>query len=104
MNVINNIVKNARFKVIARHVYGYQDDLCMYGKLDWWGKRNVDIDHLAKSLMFEKRRLKLMNNKVALSKYENFAVAISTLKVTGDYVNSIHDIIHGHWIMKYWNE
>ena len=45
-----------------------------------------------------------MNNKVALSKHENFDVVISTLKVMGDYVNSIHDSIQGHRIMKYWNE
>ena len=61
VNAITNIVKKASFRVIGRHVYGHQDYYFVYEELDWWGKRNVDMAQLARSLMFEKRRLKIMS-------------------------------------------
>lgn len=39
-----------------------------------------------------------------MSTYENFAVIINKLKVTGDNINSIHDIIQWYRIMRYWSE
>ena len=43
---------------MERHVSGYQDDYCVYEQLNWWGQRNVDMDLLAKSMMYAKRTKK----------------------------------------------
>ena len=61
INLINNIVRSGKFKVTGRPVRIYQDDYCIYENVDLWEQRNVDMDLLAKSLMFEKRRNKSRN-------------------------------------------
>ena len=54
INPINKITTATNFEVIGRHVYGHQDENCVYEQLDWWGQRNVDMDLLAKSLMYDR--------------------------------------------------
>ena len=104
INSINNIIKAAKFKSIGQHVWGHQDDYCVYDDLDLWIQRKVDMDQLEKLLIFGKRKNKIKNKSMAMSKHEYFIVIIDKIKVTGDYINLIHDIIKGYQIMQYWNE
>lgn len=61
-----------------------------------------DMTHC--TISFEKRRNKIRNTNIEMSKHENFALNINKLKVTRDYINSIHSIIKGYQIMEYCNE
>ena len=64
----------------------------------------MDMDLLAKSLMYDSRQRQIISNHIGISDFDSFAVIIDIIKVTGDYVNTIHNIIQGENIMKYWNE
>ena len=41
---------------------------------------------------------------MSISQHTYFAVIINNVKITGDYVNNIHDSIQDMKIMQYWNE
>ena len=58
INDINNICRTSIVKIIGQHIPSHQNDSCLYEHLDWWGQGNVDMDYLAKSPMFDRRRRK----------------------------------------------
>ena len=93
INSINKITSNAQFDVICRHVHGHQDKHCVYEQLDWWGQRNVDMDLLAKSLMYARRKSKEKNTGIAISDHEIFGVIINRTNISGGFINTIHDTI-----------
>ena len=44
------------------------------------------------------------NSHMSISRCKGFAVIIGKMKVTGSYMDIIHNLIHGAKIMTYWNE
>ena len=89
---------------LANPQFGHQDKHCVYEQLDWWGQRNVDMDLLAKSLMFARRKKGIKNVGYGISSHELFGVIINRTKITGGFINAIHDTIQGLKIMEYWNK
>ena len=64
INPINNSIRSNKIRVTGQYVRVHQDDYCVYKELDWWEQRNIDMDLLAKSLMYERRRKKLKKNEI----------------------------------------
>ena len=77
INAINSITKNVKFEVVG--LSGNQDDYCMHKQLDWRGKHNVDMDLLAKSMMYEKRTKKIKNTNIGISAHTNVVVIINKI-------------------------
>ena len=44
------------------------------------------------------------NNSIVIADDENFAVIIEKIKISGNFVNTIHDLIHREKITQYWNK
>ena len=65
INAINHIRKHSIIKIKGRHIPAHQDDYCIYEKLDWWSQRNIDMDLLAKSLIYQRRKLKITNKAMS---------------------------------------
>ena len=40
---------------------------------------------------------------VSFSEAERVSILINKIKVTGSYINTIHDLIQGEKLLKYWN-
>ena len=93
INSINNIKRSNKLKITGLHISTHQDDYCIYENLNWWEQRNVDMDTLSKTLMFDRRQRKIINNQYAISRGEGFAIIIDKQKVIGHYINTIHDKI-----------
>ena len=104
INPINKINSTAQFQIVGRHVKGHQDKNCVYEHLDWWGQRNVDMDLIAKYLMFSRRKDGIKNKGYGISVHEIVGVVINGIKITGGYINAIHDIIQGKKLLDYWND
>ena len=102
INAMNYIFRTSVLKIRGRHIPSHQTDSCIYENIDWWGQRNDDMDWITKSLMSEKRRLKNNNSQLSVSAGEGFAIIINKVKLSGNYINTIHDIIQGNAIIKYW--
>ena len=60
------------------------------------------MDLLTKSLMFEKRRNKSRNKQISITPGEGFAVIFNKKKISGNYINTIHDIVQGCKTLLYW--
>ena len=102
INAINRICRTSILKTRGRHIPSHQAETCMYENFDWWGHRNDDMDWLAKSLMFEKRQLRKKKSMLSVSDGKAFAIIINKVKVSGNCINTIHDMIHGQAIFEYW--
>ena len=102
INSIYHICRKSILKIRGRHIPSHQAESCIYENIEWWGQQNDDMDWLAKFLIFEKRRLKNKNSKFLDSASEGFAIIINEVKISGNYINNIHDMIHGNAIMQYW--
>ena len=59
INSINAIKVSEILHVTSRHVKAHQHDYCIYKNLNWLEQRNADMDTLAQSLMFDRRRQKI---------------------------------------------
>lgn len=92
-----------KFKVAGRNMRGYQDKYCIYESLDRWEQRNIDMDLLAKSLMFDKRKRVTRNKLISVAPVNEFTILINNKKISGNYVNAIHDTIQGNKLVIYWN-
>lgn len=104
INAVNHIQRTCKVQIKGRHIYANQDDYFIYENLDWWSQWNVDMELLAKSLMFQKRHHKMKNSAMSISNDEGFAVIINNTKVTGSYINTIRDNIQGQKLLGYWNK
>ena len=58
INAINNFRRKSIVKITGRHILADQDKYCIYENLVWWSQRNIDMDFLAKSLMYQRRKHK----------------------------------------------
>ena len=52
--------------------------------------------------MFEQRQRQKRNNHMSISSGKGFAIVINKVKVSGNYINTIYDMIQGHSLIKYW--
>ena len=102
-NSIHNIIRRDISRIIGCHIQCHHGDYCVYYQLDWWGQRNVDMHLLAKSLMYTRRQQQHNNKLIGISKAEGFAVIVHKVKISGNYVKLIHDLIQGNRLLKYWN-
>lgn len=88
---------------MCRHIPSYWDDFCKNENLDSQRQRNVGMDSFATYLMFD-RRHKNKNYTMSVSHNKGYAIIISNTKFDGNYIPTIHDIIQGRPILKYWNK
>lgn len=51
LQVIRAWIKLSPLTFTFRHVKGYQSNKVAYNQLDWWGKRNKDVDEMAKDFL-----------------------------------------------------
>ena len=58
------------------------------------------MDLIERPLMFVRRKKLIKNSNPTISNDDQFSIIINKIKVSGDYVNIIHDLIHRK---KYWN-
>ena len=54
--------------------------------------------------MCDRRKGQIRNTKYAISRGEGFTIIIDKQKVSGHYINTIHDRLQGIKLMKYWNK
>ena len=53
LQVIRAWIKLSPLKFSFRYIRGHQTDHVRYDQLDWWGKRNEDVDQAAKKFLHE---------------------------------------------------
>ena len=53
LQVIRSWIKLSPLKFSFHYVKGHQTDHVRYDQLDWWGKRNEDVDQAAKKFLHE---------------------------------------------------
>ena len=51
LQIIRAWIKLSPLTFTFRHVKGHQTDLVAYNQLDWWGKKNEDVDGMAKDFL-----------------------------------------------------
>ena len=48
--------------------------------------------------------MKIKNTNLSFSKAERIGIIINKVKVTCSYINTIHDLIQGEKLLRYWNQ
>ena len=107
LQVIRAWTKLSPLTFTFRHVKGHQTDHVSYSELDWWGKRNEDVDVWAKAFLQTctagppATRRSYVQPTLYLEKW---ALAREGTKFTSIYRESLYTNLYGSRTLAYWVE
>ena len=107
LQVIQAWIKLSPLTFHFRHVKGHKTDKVEYNQLDWWGKRNKDVDKMPKAFLHTCTAGSLANQKAhiqPLLHLEKWALARDGTKFTSICRDTLYTNLYGSHTLAYWTD